>query len=381
MTDPRQIFPPKTIATKVKHRILETYLKAWGGIIINSNRKNAIRLTFVDTCCGSGLYAPGDDATVSEFDSGSALIGLNVLNDLALNGSAAGIQVETKAIFVNKERGELETLASAISAQPAGPTKHVMLPGALSDQVDSIVRQCERSFAFIFIDPFGPSAIPFTVVSRLVDLRYADCLINFPYYSVQKWSGWLGSGQQENRLQIVDALMNGSKWRELATTAVTGDDLEALLLQQYISSLTERGVGAIAVPMLFEDRARTMYHLVFTSHNTAGLAAAKEKLLKGEAHQSALRSELKSSRTNQSAFDFMAADTDLPSVDVDALATLLADHFRGRQVTFDEVIRRGLLEPHVLLGHINRALTVLKGSQRAIRAGRKWSDSIRFSAS
>src|SRR4051794_24631528 len=46
------VFPAKKIATKVKHHILESCLKAWGGIIIASNAGRQVRLAFVDTCCG-----------------------------------------------------------------------------------------------------------------------------------------------------------------------------------------------------------------------------------------------------------------------------------------------------------------------------------------
>src|SRR5207253_2225804 len=62
------------------------------------------------------------------------------------------------------------------------------------------------------------SAIPFAVVSQLVSLNRADCLINFPYYTIHKWVGWLEkeSHDGDQRLAIVDQLLNGQAWREIA---------------------------------------------------------------------------------------------------------------------------------------------------------------------
>ncbi len=50
---------PRSTQTKVKHTILEKYLKAWGGIIVNglrSDRVKEVHFVFVDCNASNGRY-------------------------------------------------------------------------------------------------------------------------------------------------------------------------------------------------------------------------------------------------------------------------------------------------------------------------------------
>lgn len=377
--DEFSVFPPKKTATKVKHRILENCLRAWGGIIITSNYGRPIRLAFVDTCCGSGVYAPDESIESDVYDAGSALIGLDVLQRLQAYGSSRGADVKSKALFINENVDELDTLRAAASDLDSGVSFET-LAEPLHSVVAKVSSFCANQFSFVLIDPYGPSAIPFSVVSRLVSRQRADCLINFPYYSIHKWVGWLDSGEQEARLRIVDDLLNGKEWRKIAREhRHNSSSLENLILSAYMDQLGKLGVGVFALRMAFEDRDRTMYHLVFTSHNTAGLAAAKKELQEGEAYQAALRADLKSKRMNQVMFDFMGPDADLVDpVDVQVLANNLLNRFRGKSVSLDDVIRYGLFLPDVLESHVKRALTLLRRSNSVTKSGDKWKDIIKF---
>jgi hypothetical protein len=133
--------------------------------------------------------------------------------------------------------------------------------------------------------------------------------------------------------------------------------------------------------MDFEDRNRTMYHLIFTSRNTAGLAAAKKELQQGEAYQAALKAELKASKTHQTAFDFMSGDTEVQDpVNVEDLAAEIRAAFRGQSPTFDDVVRYGLFKPNVLESHVGKAITILKKAKIAKANGTRYRDQISFTA-
>jgi three-Cys-motif partner protein len=375
------VFPRKKIATKVKHRVLENCLNAWGGIIITSNRGRPVRLAFVDTCCGSGLYASDEADDAAEYDIGSALIGLEVLAGLLHYGKTAKSAVAAKALFINDNVEELGTLRGAIESNDLTAVPFETIPDRLQDVVLTVKQFCANHFAFILIDPYGPSAIPFSVVSELVTLSHTDCLINFPYYSIHKWSGWLGSGREESRLRSVDALLNGSEWRDIARR-LSGDPLalEAAILNHYMQQLSRQGVGVFALRMSFEDRDRTMYHLVFTSKNTAGLAAAKKELQGGDAYQAALKTELRAAKQHQGLLDFMSGeDTIDDPVDVDKLADSINAYFIGASPTLDEVIRFGLFQPNVLENHVHKAITKLKRTRGIKITGTRYRDRLYFS--
>ena len=381
-----KVFKRKRIATQVKNQILQTCLKAWGGIIIVSNPGRQVRLAFADTCCGSGLYQPSEDAEPDiEYDSGSALIGLDVLDGLLTYGEERGSDVRARALFINEDASELETLQEAIGQQDlAHQIPYRVLPNRLADVVPRVREFCAERFSFILIDPYGPKAIPLSVVSQLVSLSRADCLINFPYYSVHKWVGWLDSGEEESRLEIVDRLLGGTAWRDIARQKQhDGALLEQAILDHFMARLTNLGVGVIAIPMSFEDRDRTMYHLLFTSRNTAGLASAKKELQKGAAYQAALKKQLKARKKKQLAFDFEAYEDDgepEDPVDLERLADDLREHFKGTSVTHDEVIRYGLQKPSVLESHVKKALTRLKQIKMAESTGSRYRDAIKFAS-
>jgi len=376
------VFPRKKIATRVKHRILQNYLKAWGGIIVTSNRGRPVRLAFVDTCCGSGLYAPNDVEPDAGYDVGSALIGIEVLSNLLAYGASVGGEVTAKALFINENAAELDTLRAAIAQHSHAPIPFQILSHRLEDVVEDVASFCHNHFTFLFIDPYGPSAIPFSVVSRLVQLKFADCLVNFPYYSIHKWVGWLDSGEQEARLAIVDALLNGAAWRDIARRhRHSRPALEEAILDHYMNQLAGLGLAAFALPMSFEDRKRTLYHLVFTSRNTAGLAAAKKELQDAEAYQAALKAELKAAKQHQGLLDFMAADAaPADPVDIESLACDIHAHFHARSVTVDDVIRYALFKPHVLDSHVRKAFTRLKKAGLAHTTGTRYHDTIKFAS-
>ncbi len=62
VSEQREFYQRKKVATEIKHFILEKYIASWGGIILQGNKGRQVRLAFVDTCAGSGLLA----ASISE---------------------------------------------------------------------------------------------------------------------------------------------------------------------------------------------------------------------------------------------------------------------------------------------------------------------------
>jgi three-Cys-motif partner protein len=381
------VFPPKKIPTQVKHWILGRCLSSWGGIIINSNF-GEVRLCFVDTCCGSGLYTASDKHEAEEgiYEIGSALIGPQAVTELREHARKRNRVVKTRALLINADGKELETAQQVIHS--AGLDKSVdemRFEHRALEAVQQIIAQYTNDwFSFVFIDPYGPKPTPFSVVASIVRGRYTDTLINFPFYSFHKWTGFLGktpSEDQQAKLAAADAFMGGPEWREMARAAqASGSPLERALVDQYLQRLESLGVLALALPLMFEDKNRVMYHLIFTSHNVAGLASAKEKFQAGEDHQYKLRQELETQRTRM-GFLFETPPASEASVDIEGLANSVEERFRGCTVTFERVVLEGLRMKRVLEPDVRKALTRLKAEGRIQRKGAKppkYRDSITF---
>ncbi|MBI3448918.1 MAG: three-Cys-motif partner protein TcmP [Acidobacteria bacterium] len=387
MLDDPVLFPPKKVPTRLKHWILEGYLSSWGGIIVNSN-KGEVRLCFVDTCCGSGLYLSPDAHLEGDTaaESGSALIGPQKLKELVQYAKSQARPVRARALLVNDDLGELRTAEAAIrDAGLCDVLEEVKFENSTLEQARQIVSDFTTNwFSLVFIDPFGPSPTPFAVVSEIVRRRFTDTLINFPYYSIHKWTGFLSRETAPGaraRLEAIDAFMGGTEWREVARRVIaTGGDLAGPLVDHYLGKLSTLGVHALALPLQFEERDRILYYLVFTSHSIAGMAAAKTRFVQARSRECQLRQEAEVARTRQPQLFDLSQVTDA-KVDLGALVGHLETRFAGRTVRMDHVVLEGLRLADVIEEDVRRALTRLKKAGRVGYSDRAYADHITFKPS
>jgi three-Cys-motif partner protein len=376
--------PPKKIPTRVKHFILERYLDAWGGIIIQSC-PDVIHLRFVDTFCGAGLYQVEADSTEEPpaYEMGSALLGPVKLLDLVKLGRSKGRQMDAKALLINKEKKELETVKAALPPDVRGEIDVQVRIKRFDEVRTEAIEFCKGSFSFVLIDPYGPT-IPYLSVRDIVRGKHTDTLINFPFLTLQRWSGFLAkqaiTEDEHNKLELVDAFMGGKEWRELARRSqAKGEPLDELLLSHYVSRLKREGVHAITLPILFENINRPIYHLVFTTHNVAGLSAAKTSFVEAHDHQIKLRDQLEIKRTRQTRLDLFEDRGPSDETRIEAIALLLETEFAGQRAPFPTVVLRGL-EECVLEKHVRRALTSLKRQHKASYDKLDWGEVITFVA-
>lgn len=313
---------------------------------------------------------------------GSALLGPIKLLDLVKLGRSKGRQMDAKALLINKERRELETVQAALPPEVSGEID-VQVRIKRFDQVRTeAVEFCRWSFSFVLIDPYGPT-IPYESVRDIVRGKHTDCLINFPFLTLQRWSGFLAkpsiTADGRNKLQLVDAFMGGTEWRSLVRRShQEGEPLDDLLLGHYVGRLKGEGVYAITLPILFENINRPIYHLVFTTHNVAGLSAAKTSFVEAHDHQIRLRDQLEIKRTGQFRLDVFEDNELSDEARAEAVGKLLETAFRGRQAPFPAVVLRGL-EECALEKHVRRALTNLKREHKASYSKLDWNEVITFS--
>jgi uncharacterized protein Usg len=250
--------------------------------------------------------------------------------------------------------------------------------GLFTDHIDEVVAACRNRFSFVFMDPYGPTAVPFGAVSRVVTGTRTDTIIHFPYYAVEKWTGWLDTGKQPQRLARVDALMNGTAWRDVVADARRkGMPLETALLDHYASQLSSLGVFTCSIPMRFPDRERTLYYLIFTTHNVAGFASAKQKFQNAEHYQAYLRHRHKVGKKQTFLFD---AEDLAPAdpVNIEDLARMIQAKFSGGVHSYEEVIGSALMAEHVLQSHVQKSLRLLRRQKTAMFADLTWKTPITF---
>lgn len=107
---------PRPTQTKVKHSILEKYLKAWGGIILMGLRlkKPDVHFVYVDCNASNGRFT----GELEEIEAGrqpgivygSPIIGIQALDSLLQTANQYGIRLKITAIVVEKRDGRIQQL-------------------------------------------------------------------------------------------------------------------------------------------------------------------------------------------------------------------------------------------------------------------------------
>jgi hypothetical protein len=149
--------------TKAKHEILRRYLGAWFPIL-NSFYG---RIIYVDGFCGPGRYEGGED--------GSPVIALQVAatHRRMLEGQVVFWFIDKRADRIRHLKHEVTQLSLPAHFQVRIETgRFADIFAAVLDDLDAERGPTAPTFAFI--DPFGFSGIPFSIVRRLLRilLRY-----------------------------------------------------------------------------------------------------------------------------------------------------------------------------------------------------------------
>jgi three-Cys-motif partner protein len=232
----------RDVQTQVKHRILENYLKAWGGIILHGLRKPAAqmrqlgrRLThhfvYVDCCASVGRYSCNTEDFFLERVTGpvpgSPVLSIRVLDGLTKMASRYSIDLRINAILVENDRdrfqGLLETLSSEglllrakQTAALAGlaPGEIAVLNDDWTQVVDQLLKYTRKKYtkAFYLIDPYGPKGIPRHAVQSVVRHRDHDVMINFPYYDLQKKTGSTHTERHEAHIGHWTSVFGDEEW-------------------------------------------------------------------------------------------------------------------------------------------------------------------------
>lgn len=338
---------PRGTQTREKHRILDLYLKAWGGIILNGVAANAkrrgispassdVHFVYVDCFAASGRHpsGPGDPPEDPEGKVvyGSPVIGLRALNSLTETAEERGIRLRTNAILIEKNPAAFRELQTTLQQVNLGwhprvtsdfnslQHRQVALVQGDSTGMASLLNaytagQYTRSL--FFLDPFGPKGLPLSFVQEVISKARHDTIINMPYQDLHKKAKSLlnldQNGVPEPTLVNYDLMFGHSEWRAIAARlqanpywnrgtpvdvtnpqAVEAMELEVALVQMYRSTLQKADpeLAIKSLPLRFADRERTMFHLYLMTHDGTGALTMNGVLGNARVHENEIRHQL-----------------------------------------------------------------------------------------
>lgn len=343
---------PHTVA---KHEILRRYLNAWLPILASGHR----RLVYIDGFAGPGRYEDGEP--------GSPMVALR-----AILGHQHRIKAELVCVFIEEDASRKSNLEQEIAGLPlpSNVTYRVIL-GKFDSTITGLLDELDGSGGnlaptFAFIDPFGWSQTPLSLVRRLLSKPRCEVLITFIYEELNRFA----SVPLPNDGR--DDLFRTSRWREVLQLPTPGSRRD-FLRDLYEHQLREvAGAKYVKSFEMINRHNATDLLLFFATNNQLGLSKMKEAMWQVDPTGTYRFSDV-TNRNQPMLFDAVP--------DFALLRSLIHSHFRGQTVSIEDITDFVLEETPFLVTHFKRrvlgvmegesppALRVVKGSANRKRGG------------
>lgn len=320
--------------TKAKHDILRRYLQAWFPIL----NKHNDRIVYIDGFCGPGRYKGGE--------KGSPIIALEVATTHRKTMKGGLV-----FLFIDERQDRIDHLRQVLTTISLPPHFKVSVEcGKFHEKIGRVLNSLAKDSAslaptFAFVDPFGFSGIPFSIIKKLLEQQRCEVFITFMVNAINRF---LKHPDEMIDQHIVDAF-GTREFIEIAKK--TGDRVELLraLYQRQLESTAE-------FVRYFEMRDRNnrkQYYLFFATNHELGHLKMKEAMWRIDPD-----GEFKfSDATNPNQMVLFETDT------TSNLADLLRKQFVGKgQVTGSDVLKYVENNTAYLGKHMRAAL---KGEEAA----------------
>ena len=297
--------------TAAKHAILRRYLHAWIPILSSAHG----RVLYIDGFAGPGIYRGGED--------GSPVIALK-----AALQQASRIRGQIAFLFIELDHERRQSLERAVGALTLPPNFRVTVhQGKCDETVNGLLDNLDRAGGnlaptFAFLDPFGFSHTPFSLVKRLMSHPRCEVLITFMYEEINRFL------TQEQVPQHFDSLFGCEAWTQ-AQGLSAPTDRKVFLRDLYRRQLEhEAGVKFVRSFEMLNRSNRTDYFLFFGTKSVEGIKKMKEAMWKVD---------------ETGAFQFSDATDPNQSIlfeagpDAGDLRKRILDEFRGREVSIEKL--------------------------------------------
>jgi len=264
MAAPTQTTWPLEPHTRAKHEILKRYLQAWM-VILSQGRFPEI--LYIDGFAGPGQYKGGE--------AGSPIIAL----DTAL-GFKPPLTATVHFLFVEERKDRADYLRQQVASRTLPTNFRVVVEGdvtfesAFNCRYSSYVRHGSLIPTFAFIDPFGWTGAPFSVVKRILSQRNCEVFVNFMYEEINRFIG------HPDQVDNFNSFFGADEWEQCARESeprVRNRCLHDLYMRQLRT-------GAAYVRSFEMSNARdvTDYYLFYATNSLLGLKKMKEAMWKAD---------------------------------------------------------------------------------------------------
>jgi three-Cys-motif partner protein len=261
MTTPQETLWELDPHTKAKHEILGRYLAAWFPILSTYHS----RIVYIDGFSGPGRYKKGE--------RGSPMIALGV----AVNHRKS-IDGEVVFWFIEEREDRLEHLRQELGNITV-PThfKVISESGKFHEKFGQVLNSIDAGNntlapTFAFIDPFGFSGIPFSLIERLLKCKKSEAFITFMVDAINRF---LEHPEDKVVQHIVEAFGT-----EEAVQIAKGPGDRVVKLRELYQSQLQRVTKYVRYFEMRDRQNRAQYYLFFATNSPLGHVKMKEAMWK-----------------------------------------------------------------------------------------------------
>jgi three-Cys-motif partner protein len=251
-------FDSPRLWSRRKHRLLGKYIQPFSAKV--GSRAGDRRVYCIDGFAGKAKYgdnSPGSPLMLAHQADITARwarpVDLRLINVEADPENYASLrylteQWEQRGVVINK-RGEFASL------------------------ITEIISEIGDAPALFFIDPYGPTAIPFSCLRPILNRpqQKTELIINFDHDGLRRLTDQLHSraqtpsairGAQTTIMRAVE-IVGSDQWKTIfETTSLSAEEREMVLIQEYMSNLSKFGFKVVAYPIREFINTPIKYYLV-----------------------------------------------------------------------------------------------------------------------
>ncbi len=249
--------------TRAKHAILRRYLQAWMPILA---RGRFPEVMYFDGFAGPGRYSDGEE--------GSPIIALR-----AARNQHIGPEVKLRFVFIEKNSSRADNLKKTIKNFDIPENFRIEI--GHGEEFEEAFNRILLSYGakglpptFAFVDPFGWSGVPFSIIKKIMQYQHCEVLINFMYEEVNRFIG------HQDQVNNFDRFFGTRKW-QAGIRLSRANERSRFFHNIYLGQLRKGANARFARSFQMRNQNDAVdYYLFHATNHIRGLARMKEAMWK-----------------------------------------------------------------------------------------------------
>jgi three-Cys-motif partner protein len=224
-------------------------------------------MLYIDGFAGPGQYEGGE--------AGSPIIAL----DTAL-GFKPALRAKVHFLFVEKDDDRAAHLREQVALRAVPANFRVIIEGgvtfeaAFQKRYSEFIRSVRLMPTFAFIDPFGWSGAPFSLVKKILGQRSCEVFVNFMYEEINRFIG------HPDQVENFNSFFGTDEWKR-CVNASDPRTRNRCLHDLYLRQLQTEAAYVRSFEMS-NARDVTDYYLFYATNELLGLKKMKEAMWKAD---------------------------------------------------------------------------------------------------